>query len=58
MGPSDSNIMTNGMYSYTVIIVVSDPSLQLSQDVFEDADIPAVARAHKGKYISKLNDTV
>ena len=50
--------MTNGMYSYTVIIVVSDPSLQLSQDVFEDADIPAVARAHKGKYISKLNDTV
>ena len=25
--PSDSNIMTYGIYLYTVIIVVSDPSL-------------------------------
>ena len=50
--------MMNGMYSYTVIIVVSDPSLLLSQDVFEDDDIPAMARAHKGKYISKINNSV
>ena len=52
--------MMNGIYLYTVIIFVSDLSFQFSQDVdvFKDGDIPAVVQAQKGKYISKLNNTV